>query len=67
MGHFETQPRNDADIFLSSCGNAYTPIYTIQGSGAASALDGTLVNVEGVVVGDYQDGKSGYFHSGCNW
>ncbi len=44
----------------SKCGEPYTAIYTIQGNGAASTLDGTLVEVEGVVTGDYQDGKSGF-------
>ncbi len=46
---------------VTACGETFTPIYTIQGNGAASPLDGTLVDVEGVVVGDFQDGKSGYF------
>jgi len=44
------------------CGDAYTPIYTIQGSGLASAIDGTEVATEGIVVGDFQvGGKNGYF------
>ncbi len=34
---------------------AVTPIYTVQGSGAASALVGQLVTIEGIVTGDYQD------------
>ena len=59
-GAFKMQPRTDADIKLSACGNAYTPIYTIQGDGFSSPLDGTLVDVEGVVTGDFQDGKSGF-------
>lgn len=33
-----------------------TPIYTIQGNGASSPLDGTAVIVDGVVVGDFQEG-----------
>ena len=45
----------------SSCGLPFTPIYSIQGSGSASLLDGSSVVTEGVVVGDFQDGKSGYF------
>jgi predicted extracellular nuclease len=44
----------------SNCGLPYTPVYDIQGNGAASPLDGTLVEVEGVVTGDFQDGKSGF-------
>ena len=35
--------------------NVATPIYTIQGNGAASALDGTAVIIDGVVVGDFQE------------
>jgi predicted extracellular nuclease len=42
------------------CGDPFTPIYTIQGSGLASPLDGTEVSTEGVVVGDFQDGLSGF-------
>ena len=45
-----------------ACGDAYTPIYTIQGSGLASTLDGTEVATEGVVVGDFQvGGKNGFY------
>lgn len=34
-------------------------IHEVQGSGAASPLVGVLVAIEGVVVGDFQDGASG--------
>jgi len=45
-----------------ACGDAYTPIYTIQGNGLASTLDGTEVATEGVVVGDFQvGGKNGFY------
>lgn len=44
----------------SDCGNPYTYIYEVQGSGFASPLDGDLVDVEGIVTGDFQDGKSGF-------
>jgi predicted extracellular nuclease len=44
-----------------ACGDEFTPIYTIQGNGLASPLDGSEVSTEGVVVGDFQDGKSGFF------
>ncbi len=44
-----------------ACGDDFTPVYTIQGSGLASPLDGSEVSTEGVVVGDFQDGKSGFF------
>lgn len=44
------------------CDYPYTPIYTIQGSGMESALDGIFVATEGVVVGDFQvGGKSGFY------
>ncbi len=45
----------------SECGEAYTAIYEIQGNGMWSPLEGQPVVTEGVVVGDFQDGKSGYF------
>lgn len=31
-----------------------TPVYVIQGSGSASALDGSIVTTEGLVTGDFQ-------------
>jgi len=37
------------------CGDPYTPIYTIQGSGLETTLSGEAHSTEGVVVGDYQD------------
>lgn len=36
------------------CEPAFTPIYTIQGSGAATPLAGQVVTTQGVVVGDFQ-------------
>jgi len=45
------------------CGLAYTPVYTIQGDGFSSPLDGTQVDVEGIVTGDFQDGSSVYWMS----
>jgi predicted extracellular nuclease len=45
-----------------SCGDAFTPIYAIQGAGLLSALDGSEVATEGIVVGDFQTGgKNGFF------
>jgi predicted extracellular nuclease len=38
-----------------ACDDPFTPIYEVQGSGAASPLVGTEVDVEGVVVGDFQN------------
>jgi predicted extracellular nuclease len=36
-----------------ACGDAFTPIYTIQGSGTATPIPGSATT-EGVVVGDFQ-------------
>src|SRR5262249_18267275 len=36
-----------------TCGLPYTPIYTIQGSGATAAVTGS-VSTQGVVVGDFE-------------
>lgn len=41
-----------------ACGDAFTPIFAVQGNGAASPLVGTEVAVEGVVVGDFQNNAS---------
>jgi predicted extracellular nuclease len=47
---------------ISVCGDDFTPIYEIQGPGAASPLAGQTVTTEGVVVGDFQSGgKNGFF------
>jgi len=44
-----------------ACGDTFTPIFTIQGNGLASPLDGTEVATEGIVVGDFQvGGKKGF-------
>jgi len=37
------------------CGDPYTPIFDIQGSGLTSPLVGTEIALEGVVVGDFQN------------
>jgi uncharacterized protein len=49
---------------LLACGSADTLIHQIQGSGAQSPLaNGTIVTIEGVVVGDYQGSDQfGGFH-----
>jgi predicted extracellular nuclease len=45
------------------CGNPATLIHSIQGSGASSPMAGSIVEIEGIVVGDYQAGGqfSGFF------
>lgn len=60
FGNFKIEPRGDDDIGVppppaEACGDPFTPIYDIQGSGSASPLDNTVVSTEGVVVGDFQD------------
>ncbi len=37
-----------------ACGDAFTPIYEVQGSGLVSPYAGSEVAVEGVVIGDFQ-------------
>jgi predicted extracellular nuclease len=41
-----------------ACGDPFTPIYTVQGSGLTSPLAGNEVAVEGIVVGDFQNNAS---------
>jgi uncharacterized protein len=50
-------------VELNVCALAYTPIYTLQGSGLTAAVLGT-VTTQGVVVGDYEGASptlQGYF------
>jgi predicted extracellular nuclease len=42
---------------VNPCGASYTPIFQIQGSGAASLMVGQSVTTEGVVTGDFQGGS----------
>lgn len=44
---------------FSGCPVVLTYIHDVQGSGAASPLVGQVVTVEGIVVGDFQDGAAG--------
>ena len=45
------------------CGDAATFISAVQGSGLATPISGTVVSIEGVVVGDYQEaGQLGGFY-----
>jgi predicted extracellular nuclease len=36
------------------CSTTFTPIYDIEGSGATTPLNGSVVTTQGVVVGDYE-------------
>lgn len=46
---------------VGSCGDTYTPIYSVQGNGFESQMVGEVITTEGIVVGDFQDGKKGYY------
>ncbi len=48
---------------IGQCGDPYTPVYDIQGSGTASTYDGVVVYTEGVVTGDFQTSSqlNGFF------
>ncbi|MHB1318923.1 MAG: ExeM/NucH family extracellular endonuclease, partial [Anaerolineae bacterium] len=57
-GEAFTTPRvpNAVNVPLAeTCGDAYMPIYTIQGSGLVSPLVTTEVALEGIIVGDFQN------------
>jgi predicted extracellular nuclease len=45
-------------LAVGACGDAFTPIHDIEGSGAATPIPGA-VTTEGVVVGDYEYPGSG--------
>lgn len=50
-----------------ACGDPFTPIYEIQGSGLATPFNGTELATEGVVVGDFlSGGKNGYYIQDIN-
>lgn len=56
LGAKDTPGAENACVVVvpEGCGDPFTPIYTVQGSGSASSLDGSEVAVEGVVTGDFQ-------------
>lgn len=57
-------PGASNDVYIpppEACGDPYTAIYDIQGNALYSPLDGTAVSTEGVIVGDFQDGKNGFY------
>ena len=58
FGNFKIEPRDDEDISVAPqvCGDPVTLISAIQGTGAASPLVDSPVAIEGIVVGDFQDG-----------
>ena len=44
-----------------TCGDPFTTISSIQGTDLVSPVNGSTVSTEGVVVGDFLVGKSGFF------
>ena len=42
-----------------TCGGAKTAIHTIQGQGSATTMGGSIVEIEGIVTGSYQDASAG--------
>ena len=59
----ETMAENYVSSFtiVEGCGDAFTPIYAIQGDGADSPLVNEIVTTEGVVTANFQvGGKRGY-------
>ncbi|HZJ09451.1 MAG TPA: ExeM/NucH family extracellular endonuclease [Trueperaceae bacterium] len=53
--------RAEAAPTSTTCGTAATPIHDVQGARSASPLGGESVTIEGVVVGDFQDGDGDLF------
>jgi len=61
IGEAYNTPGAPNEIYIpppEMCGDPFTPIYEVQGGGAASPLVGTEVAIEGVVVGDFQNNGS---------
>ncbi|MBN2114559.1 MAG: ExeM/NucH family extracellular endonuclease [Acidimicrobiia bacterium] len=63
FGEAINTPGEPNEAVPEACGDTYTPIYEVQGSGLASLLAGADVAVEGVVGAAFQDvgGLDGYF------
>lgn len=51
---------NDNNTSLA-CGEMFTPIHAVQGSGSSSPIAGQRVEVEGLVTADYQEDLSGFY------
>ena len=61
LGEAYNTPGAPNEIYVAppeACGDPFTPIYEVQGSGLTSLLVGAEVAVEGVVVGDFQNNSS---------
>jgi hypothetical protein len=62
VGEAYNTPGAPNEVFVAPpemCGDPVTFIHEIQGAGAASPLVGNAVSIEGIVVGDFQDGVAG--------
>jgi len=58
LGEAYNTPGATNEVYVAPpemCGDPFTPIYDVQGNGAASPLVGMEVAIEGVVVGDFQN------------
>lgn len=59
LGEAYNTPGAPNEIYVpppEACGDPFTPIYNVQGDSTTSPLVGTEVAIEGVVVGDFQNG-----------
>lgn len=56
-----TSSSSSSSVSSSSSSGAFDMIHDIQGNGAASPMQGATVTIEGIVVGDFQTGMSGFF------
>ncbi len=54
LGSYQSNGNGGGGLEIGSCGSTSTFISTIQGSGNASPLVGTTVNVEAIVVASFQ-------------
>lgn len=52
---------SDRQVNLATCGAPATPIHQVQGTGNRSPLIGETLTIEGVVVGDFQNGDGDRF------
>ena len=61
LGEAYNTPGAANEIYVpppEACGDPFTPIYDVQGSGTVSPVVGTEVAIEGVLVGDFQNNAS---------
>lgn len=56
-------PNDCVTVPIGACGDPATFIHEVQGSGTTSPMEGDVVSIEGVVVGDFQAGNGDPFDS----